>query len=153
MCYVIKEYLENEETQIANFSRLYGIHFFLDQTDGTLTIISMSGKWKIVAGEQGKYIELYHVNHRHTRHISAIPGYHLQNVRRSNLIGYMQYIMEHDQYRTENSLYVTQKTANLIRGSKRWKKQQHRAENMRKTNRIRYVTELLNNMAVGNIPY
>ncbi len=61
--------------------------------------------------------------------------------------------MGHDKYRMENPLYNSQKHGNTKKGSKKWKKENHRAKQIRRTQSIRYVTDLLDNMALGNIAY
>ena len=73
-----------------------------------------------------------------------MPGYHSQKVRRNTLMGYMQYIVEHDRYRMENPLYKNQKTG---RGKQAREEQKQYAIKVRKWQSIRYVTELLNHMS------
>ena len=69
-------------------------------------------------------------------------------------MGYMDYIVKHDEYREENPLYANQiKHPNSPKGSKKWKKDQRRAEKARRSSSIKYVMELLNNMSVGNLAY
>ena len=99
------------------------------------------------------FIWLYHENRKITHSGGLVPGYHSQNTRSSTIMGYMQYIVKHDRYREENPLYECQKHTNTVKGSKKWKKDQRRAERVRRARSIRYVEEILANMAAGIISY
>ena len=152
-CSHIKKYLNREEKQLEKYCRPNGVYFYFNSADGSLDVISRSGKWKIIVNGQKHFIWLYHKNNHGSRFGDLVPGYHSQKIRSSSLMGYMSYIVEHDRYREENPLYERQKHTNTVKGSKKWKKDQRRAYRMRKTQSIRYVNALLENMACGNIAY
>lgn len=152
-CSPVKKYLDREKERLEEFCKQTDVRFFYNVQKGTLDVISKSGKWKIIVDDDSKALVLYHYSNGTFKHSDVIPGYHKQHVERGSLLNYMKYIAQHDSFRQVNPLYAKQTNDNLMKGSKKWKKQQRRAENMRKTQSIRYVTELLNNMALGNIPY
>ena len=152
-CTNIKKYLSREEKQIEDYCRQNGIYYYLNSVDGALDIISRTGKWKIIVNGQKHFIWLYHKNNHGFNPGDLVPGFHSQKIRCSSLYGYMKYIVGHDKYRMENPLYNSQKHGNTKKGSKKWKKENHRAKQIRRTQSIRYVTDLLDNMALGNIAY
>ena len=152
-CSYIQKYLRKENTELEKYCKAKGIYFYFGRKDGSLDIISKSGKWKIIVNGRKNLIWLYHKNsHGFDKNDSFIKGYHSQKVRSSTLMGYMKYIVEHDEYRAANPLYSSQKS-NTVKGSRKWKKQQKREKKIRKMQGVRYVTELLNNMSLGNIAY
>ena len=152
-CVSIRKYLKREKKQIEEYCKPYGIHFFLNQSDASVEALSKSGKWKIVVDDETQDLLLYHYSNGTLKQSDVIPGYHRQNVKRNKLLGYLKYIYQHDKFREAHPLYTRQTNPNVMKGSKKWKKQKNHEDKMRRTQSIRYVTELLNNMALGNIPY
>lgn len=152
-CAHIKEYLAREEKNLKNICNINGVLYYFNVADGSLDVISKSGKWKIIVNGQRNFIWLYHKSKFGERKGDLVPGYHSQKVRCSTLEGYMNYIVEHDRYREDNPLYDWQKHTNSPVGSKKWKKDQRKAKKVRRSNSINYVMELLNNMSVGNLVY
>ena len=152
-CAYIKKYLNREEKQLEEFFKPSGVYFYFNPGDGSIDVISHSGKWKIIVNGQRHFIWLYHKNNNGSNYGDLVPGYHSQRIRSSSLMGYMSYIVEHDKYREENPLYNRQKHQNAEKGSKKWKKDERRAKNMRKTQSIRYVMNLLDEMAAGRVAY
>ncbi len=152
-CSYIMGYLRNEKDQVDHYCKANGLYYSYNETEDTLDIISKSGKWKIIVNGQKHFIWLYHENRKITHSGGLVPGYHSQNTRSSTIMGYMQYIVKHDRYREENPLYEYQKHTNTVKGSKKWKKDQRRAERVRRARSIRYVEEILANMSAGIISY
>ena len=152
-CSPVKKHLDREKERLEEFCKQTDVRFFYNTKKGTLDVISKSGKWKIVVDDNLNALVLYHYSNGSFKHSDVIPGYHKQHVERGTLLNYVKYIAQHDNFRQVKPLYARQTNDKLTKGSKKWKKQQRREENMRKTQSIRYVTELLNNMAQGNIPY
>ena len=150
-CAHIVKYLRKEEKELEKFCRSNGIYYRFNSEDGSLDVISPSGKWKIIVNGQKHFIWLYHKNNHGTNPGDPVPGYHSQKIRCSSLIGYMNYILKHDWYREENPLYESQRHHNLVKGSKRWKKEQRKADRIRKTQSIRYVMNLLDELSVGRV--
>ncbi len=151
-CAYIKKYLKGNERDLEKYCRLNGVYFYFNPSDGSIDVISKSGKWKIIVNGQKHYIWLYHKNNHGCNSEDFVPGYHSQKIRCNTLQGYMDYIIKHDQYREEDPLYENQKH-NTVKGSKKWKKQKKRADRIRRTQSIRYVRTLIDNIALGNIAY
>ncbi len=152
-CSRIYKYLNKEEKQMKEYCRSNGVYYYFNPSDGALDIISMSGKCKIIVNGRKHYIWLYHKNNSGVKYGDFVPGYHSQKIRSNTLMGYMNYIVEHDIYRGENPLYKSQKKGNTVKGSKKWKKEQRHADRMRMLRSIQYVDALLESMASGNLPY
>ena len=144
-----------EKKTLESFCRPKGICYFYNDQEGALEVISKSGKWKIVGADGNSEIELYHRNARVTKKKGAILGYHRQKANSKTLLGYMEYIANHDEFRNNNPLSA--KDAEKVKakkpGSKKWKKLQHKAEMLKKRRDETYVMELLENMSRGNISY
>ena len=150
-CSYIGKYINKEKKMLEHYCIPNGIHYYFNAADGSLDVISHSGKWKIIVNGQRHFIWLYHKNKFGNRPNELIPGYHSQSVRRTSLMGYMKYIVDHDRYRDDNPLYERQRHVNTIKGSKKWKKDQKRAERMRRKQSINYVINMLEEIAAGRI--
>lgn len=150
--YMMK-YINREKKQLERYCKANSMAYYYDSHNGALDVISRSGKWKIIVNGRNHQIWLYHKNTYGSISKSMIPGYHSQNVRCDSLMGYMNYIVEHDLYRDANPLYEHQKHPNSPVGSKKWKNDQRRAKEMRRRMSINYVLNMLNTMAAGNIAY
>ena len=152
-CAPIKEYLKKEEKDLRSYCNGNGLFYSFNNSDGSLDIISRTGKWKIIVNGQKNFIWLYHMNtdYRHdtSKFSDMVPGYHSQNVRKSTLLGYMSYIVNHDNFRHENPLYGKYYHPNRIKGSKRWRKERKRADRIRRAQSIDYVLSLLDGMSAG----
>lgn len=147
-CAYIREYLDRERKELTNFCRRNGLYYEFNPKDGALDVISHTGRWKVIVNGQKHFIWLYHKNLYREKQTLLVPGYHSQNIRRSTLIGYMQYIVEHDQYRKESPLFENQ-IAGKSKKARAYQKKQ--AEKIRKWQSIRYVTDLLNHMEAGTL--
>ena len=152
-CAHINKYVRKEKKELDLYCGSKGVYYYFNRTDGALDVISRTGKWKIIVNGQRHFIWLYHKNNNGESSGDLVPGFHSQKIRSSSLMGYMEYIVRHDEYRIRNPLYESQIHLNVMKGSKKWKKDRRREKNIRRIQSIRYVTELLNNMANGNIAY
>ncbi len=152
-CAHIKKYLRREEKELDRYCKPKGGYYFFNPEDGSLEVLSKSGKWKVIVNGQKHFIWLYHRNNGETNLGGLVPGFHSQKVRCGTLMGYMEYIVKHDEYRNADPLYENQKHENTVIGSKKWRKDRRREKKIRRMQSIRYVDELLSNMSLGNIPY
>lgn len=150
-CARIKMYLRKEEKQLEEFCGANGLYYYFNPPDGSLDVISRSGRWKIIVNGHKHPIWLYHKNRWQSNAEEMIPGYHTQRIHCSTLMEYMNYIAEHDLYRERDPLFEWQKHPDTVRYSKKWKKEQKRASKMQRTQRIRYVNELLDGLKTGKI--
>lgn len=149
----IESYLNMEKKELDSYCRDNGLYYRLNSEKSTLDVISKSGEWKIVVDGDENLIRLYHRNHHWTKERSLILGYHRQYISSDTLMGYMKYIVNHDMYREENPLYKHLVDSKTVKGSKRWKKNQQKAERVRKSRRIRYVNAILDSISLGNDGY
>lgn len=129
---LVRQYREIKD-DCCTYSLKKGIEFFY--TDKAVTIKTSLSKWKIIPSENGLRLQLYHKNTYKSAHDSesVVPGYHLQNVRKGTIQGYLEYISEHDDYRLQNpvEIYSKPKKKNSPpprKGTRRYKAQQRREE-------------------------
>ena len=149
-CAYIQKYIRNEKKELDGYCKPNGLYYMFNSADGSLDVISRTGRWKVIVNGQRHFIWLYHKNIRNSSNDTKtfVQGYHSQKVRKSSLMGYMQYIVEHDNYRTETPLYKNQMTG---KGRHAKRDQERHAKKVRRLQSIRYVTDLLNNMSSGAI--
>ena len=103
-CAPILGYLKREKKDMDNYGGATGLSYSFDPSDGSVIIISKMGTWKIIANGRQNLIWLYHQNCFGNDPDSMIPGYHCQNIRKSTILGYMDYIVKHDIFRERNPL-------------------------------------------------
>ena len=100
-------------------------------------------------------IVLYHRNDFKTDkdHLSEIKGYHLQgDVKKTSIIEYLQYIVDHDYFRMLNPVHIPKKKKESPpprKGTRRYKSAQRRIE---KYERKRAIYNVLNIIESLNIP-
>lgn len=101
-CFSIAKKYRKEEKQIEHFCVQSGFKVFLNY-DG-VDIYSRFDQWKII--QVKKHLFLYHKNKGKYIDTSMKPskvlGYHSQAWRSSTFMGYLHYILEHDEYRAEH---------------------------------------------------
>lgn len=148
-CAPMQKYLRKEKDALDSFCKRNGLFYSFNRSDGSLDVISRTGKWKIIVNGQKDFIWLYHKS-LFRQEDSFVPGYHSQNVRKSTLLGYLQYVAAHDGYRKEEPLYDFQKRGT---GRQCRRDQERQAKKIRRKQSIIYVTELLNGMSKGVIAY
>lgn len=103
-CAPIRKYYKEEYYKIKDYASKNGIAFYL--SNGEFIVQTPYSKWKIITNGRKNYIFLYHKN-IYSKNIdkSLVPGYHSQAVRRNTIMGYLQYIVDHDNYRLKNPIY------------------------------------------------
>ena len=150
-CAPIWQYLKREGRELDSFCKKNGLFYSFNRGDGSLDVISRTGKWKVIVCGRENFIWLYHKNlYEKKGRESIVPGYHSQSVRRSTLMGYLKYVAEHDAYRKAEPLYECQKKG------KGWQfrhDQKQLEKKVRRKQSISYVLELLNGMSEGRIAY
>ena len=93
--------------------------------DGQLHVYTPRSKWRIIVNGRDNKIFLYHKNtySKYEKIPSIIPGYHSQAIRSKTIVGYLEYIIQHDIYRTRqekkaNSMHALRKnTIHYQRGT------------------------------------
>ncbi len=100
-CSRIGRKLKKEHRAIDDLCSQNEILYDYNRTEDCLDISSRSGKWKIIIAGKHHVMFLYHRN-THFTSGGIVPGYHSQKVRETTIEGYLQYIVEHDDYRNKN---------------------------------------------------
>ncbi|PSL08853.1 hypothetical protein EI53_02114 [Fusobacterium naviforme] len=90
--------------QVDDFCRQHGLSFKL--FNGVIHVISRHDCWRIIVNGNNHTLFLYHKNTEKRffkdPHPSIIPGYHSQAYRSKTILGYLEYIVSHDEYRDEH---------------------------------------------------
>ena len=77
-----------------------------------------------------------------------VPGYHCQSVCHPTLLGYLEYIVEHDYFRMLNPIHLAPKKKSPRKGTKRYRKQQKRAKKQARRESIHNVLNLIDTIRV-----
>lgn len=103
-CPSIASKYRKERKQIKEFCKTQG--FISKIHNGSLHIISACDCWQIITNGRNNSMFLYHKNtdmrFRREKHPSMVPGYHSQSFRSDTIIGYLNYISSHDEFRSEH---------------------------------------------------
>ena len=174
-CAPIASKYRTENKQVNDFCKENG--FTLKLLDGTIHIISRHDCWRIIVNGSKNSLFLYHKNtrkrvFRKTRQ-SIVPGFHSQDFRSHTILGYLEYIASHDEYRDEHP--CTERTVSAIdtnrevpewvkykygeeydftstqktkKGSKKYRKEQARKKKELRRAEIIRVNALLEELAV-----
>ncbi len=101
--------LKKEQKEVNQFCQENGIAYHLE--DGLLHIRTTNSKWCILTNGKAGHIFLYHKNtiHKDSKYPSILPGYHSQAVRSETILGYLKYIVGHDDFRVQEKKKEAQK--------------------------------------------
>ena len=103
-CPSVQRKFAREKRKIEAFSQRNGL-FVFSAEDG-IHVISKLDTWRIVRTYGKACFDLYHRNTqvRAGDTKSAVPGFHMQKVYRDSILGYLQFIRAHDDYRQAHPL-------------------------------------------------
>ena len=112
--------LRKEQKAVDQFCQEYGVSCRLE--DGQLHVRTPRSKWRIIVNGKAKKLFLYHKNtyERYERIPSIVPGYHSQAIRSKTIVGYLDYIVQHDAYRRREEKKAKMKAEsmrNLLRNT------------------------------------
>ena len=95
--------LRKEQAAIDAYCEKNDLRYLL--WDGDLLIKAPNSDWKIIINGRDKKMFLYHKNtfRAPNDHESLIPGYHSQAARHETILGYLQYIVAHDDFRQKEA--------------------------------------------------
>lgn len=147
-CSPISIHYRKEIAEITAYCSQHAVSFFF--CDKFIRVKAAHSKWKIVPADGKKGFLLYHKNTYKSEHDdeSPIPGYHLQRVSKATVLGFIKYIVEHEAYRMGNPVYIRPpKREPPRKGSKRYKKQQAKAEQYARKQAIINVLNLIDNLS------
>ena len=146
-CSPITEHLRNERKELENFCQENGLAYFVNK--GNLYIRTNHSKWKVLVSNSKEVLELHHKNSFEKEHDNSVPGYHRQNYISDSIIGYMEYITNHEYYRMYNPVPIYTKKEPPTKGTKRWNKQQKAARKKERRRKIWNVINLIDSLSVG----
>jgi hypothetical protein len=112
--------------------------FLFDWEGGALCITTHTDQWMLIPGDVMHRLYLLHKNQRPDERKSVIPGYHLQRVYLDKLNDYLDYMVEHQEFR--------QKTR-PPKGSRRWRKQQAAQKRAARALSIRNTLDLCDRLS------
>lgn len=121
-----KRYLSEYKT-LASYAVENGLSFRYD--DGKVLIETPHSSWMIITNGKKHKMFLYHQNAENfPNERSLIPGYHSQHFQSNTILGYMEYIVEHDGYRLHHKYHMKNKPepSPPRKGTKRYKKLQRK---------------------------
>lgn len=155
-CSPIAQHYREERKQILQFCAEAGLSCY--QTDGSVKVATPRSQWKIITSGRKNLLFLYHRNTnpywKDDGQVSIVPGYHSQAVRKNSIVDYLKYIIEHDAYRNRHPAYIAKppkaERAPAPKGSKRWYKEQRKATRRKRSDEIRNVLNLIDQLQVVN---
>lgn len=139
-----------ESSALLSCCRNNAISCFLK--DKYIGVVSPYSRWRIVLDQTGNGFLLYHRNTFHTKHDaeSPIPDYHLQRVQKPTLLGYLEYIVDHEYYRMLNPVQAPpHKKEPPMKGTKRYRKQQAKAKSSARKKAISNVLNLIAHLSAA----
>ena len=97
-CSPVGKKLRKNQMDVNRFCHENGTSCWLE--DDQLYICTPRSEWKIIVSGKKHNLFLYHKNtHEKPEKLPGIvPGYHAQAVRRKTIIAYMEYIVQHDTF-------------------------------------------------------
>jgi hypothetical protein len=117
--------LKKEQEAVNQFCQQNGVSCWHE--DGQIHVQTPQSKWKIITSGKGNKLFLYHKNafHKEESIPSIIPGYHSQAARSKTIVGYLEYIVQHDTYWKRQKKKAKQKAdsmKNLRRNTRRYQR-------------------------------
>lgn len=117
--------LRREQTAVNEFCQWNGVSCRLE--DDQLHVSTPHSEWRIIINGKAKKLFLYHKNsYKKPEAIpSIVADFHSQAIRKESIIGYLQYIVEHDTFRLkEQRVFKKKKHAmrNLSRNTRKYQR-------------------------------
>lgn len=93
--------LRKEQEAVNRFCQKNGISCWLD--DGLLHVLTPQSEWRIIVSGKAHKLFLYHKNtyEKNEKIPSIVPGFHSQAIRSTTIVGYLDYIIQHDAFRSQ----------------------------------------------------
>ena len=112
-CSLVGMRLRKEQNAVNQFCQENGVSCWLE--DGQLHVHTPRSKWRIIVNGKAHKLFLYHKNtyHKNEEIPSIVPGYHSQATRSKTIIGYLEYIIQHDNYRRRQEKKAKQKADSM----------------------------------------
>lgn len=109
-CSPVGARLRKERKAVYQFCQEYGASCWL--RDNQLYVQTPRSRWRIIASGQENKLFLYHKNtyQKYEETPSIIPGYHSQRARSKTIVGYLDYIYQHDIFRRQEAIKAKKQT-------------------------------------------
>lgn len=146
-CSPIVEHLRNEQAELEKYCLENGLLYFIHK--GNLHISTHHSKWKVLISDNKNRLELHHQNSYEKEHEDSVPGYHKQSHSSNSILGYMEYINEHEYYRMLNPLHIVTKKAPPKKGTRRYRGQQKAMARKERKRQIWNVLNLIDSLSAG----
>lgn len=123
--------LRKEQEAVNQFCQENGASCWLE--DGQLHVITPKSEWRIIVNGKAKKLFLYHKNtyEKFEKIPSIVPGYHSQAARSETIVGYLEYIIQHDIYRRRQEKKAKQKADSMRNLRKNTRSYQRGTDNRR----------------------
>lgn len=123
--------LRKEQEAVNQFCQENGVSCWLE--DGQLPVITPRSEWRIIINGKAKKLFFYHKNtyEKFEKIPSIVPGYHSQAARSETIVGYLEYIIQHDIYRRRQEKKAKQKANSMRNLRKNTHPYQRGSENRR----------------------
>ena len=112
-CSLVGMRLRKEQNAVNHFCQENGVSCWLE--DGQLHVHTPKSKWRIIVNGKANKLFLYHKNtyQKYEKIPSIVPGYHSQAIRSKTIVGYLEYIIQHDIYRRRQEKKAKQKADSM----------------------------------------
>ena len=104
-CSPITVHLKKEQEKLEKYCLENGLLYVLHKEN--LYIRTHRSEWKVLASDDKNVLELHHKNSFKKEHDNSVYGFHKQNFTSDSVLGYLEYISNHDYYRMLNPLYIS----------------------------------------------
>ncbi len=150
-CSPLAKRYRKESESLVNYCQGHAVSVFFN--DRFIGIHTPHSKWKIILSADGSELVLYHRNTFETKKdcTSPVKNYHYQRVRQDSVLGYLEYIAEHEYYRMMHPVEILphhKKSTLPMKGTKRYKKLQKKAEQYARKQSITNVLNLIDSLQV-----
>ena len=123
--------LRKEQEIVNQFCQENGVSCWL--YDGQLHILTPKSEWRIIVNGKANKLFLYHKNtyEKYEKIPSIVPGFHSQAIRSTTIAGYLDYIVQHDAFRSQQKKKDKEKADSMRNLRKNTRHYQHGTDNRR----------------------
>lgn len=147
-CSPVISHLKQEHEKLEKFCLENGLFYALHK--GNLFVSSHSSRWKVLASDNRNVLELHHENSFKNDYSDSVKGYHKQKFTSDSVLGYFDYIINHDYYRMLNPLNTSIPKKPPKKGTKRYKNQQKYLAMKERKRKIWNVVNLIDSLSAGS---
>lgn len=139
-----KDYRKNKD-EILNYAYNNGICCNLH--NGYMYVQTCYDEWMILASGRNNRMDLHHKNKFVAENTETVRGYHNQHFGGCSVMEFLQYISNHEWFRTLYPLQIRKEKQPPQKGTKRWHSQQKMNRKKERINRINNVLSLIDSLS------